>query len=171
MGNPSKIFGTGWKDGDCKSCGGGGGDSGPSWWQPVAIIVVITWGGWLMSMSGWLANRGTRISDVSCQWDAQEGVYRARFMVHNEESNYKILSVTVQGRFHPQPGQKWPHPMVRREYEAKTHLWTGRLGPQAQREGTETFSIPGAKDFACKARVDVNQQEKFSEDPEKLFAI
>lgn len=159
-----KIFGVGWKDDGCKSCGGGGGGgSGPRWWQPIAIVLVITYGGRLMTLSGWLASRGTRITGSSCAWDASAGIYMVTYRVQNDEPMFKTLSVNVQGRFRPQPGQEWPHPSVQREYAATTKTVSPTLGPSQSAQQRVAFSIPGANAFSCSTRIAVGMQEKFTE--------
>ncbi len=116
-----------------------------------------------MTLSGWVASKGTRITDPACAWDPTMETYLVTCHVRNDEPLFKTLSINVQGRFRPQPGQEWPHPSVQREHAATTKTATLTLDPSQSAQPRVSFSIPGANAFSCSTRIAVGVQEKFTE--------
>jgi len=144
----------------CKSCT----PPPPPWGAWIFVVVLVAFIGAVLA-SQKLAERGTQIVRSECGWDAAAGEYRARFTLNNRENRYKLVELSVQGRFKPQPGARWPSDSLKFRYEAVTHTTALVMDPSSEASGEERFSVPGAPDLLCSARVTVSRQERFDERP------
>ena len=172
-GRLQKIFDMNWGQSSCKSCAGGGGAGEFAWWKIPLFVLALTFSGWLLTASRVLSGRGVRIISAECAWNAENRSYVVRFAVRNDENVFKLASIHVQGRFRPPAEQSWPHPALRRKYEATTNSAVILLEPKQELEDQITFTIPGAERYRCAAKPMVGKQERFAErpTPEVLRAV
>ncbi len=144
----------------CKSCA----PPPPPWGAWIFVMVLAATIG-AVAASQLVAARGTQVVRSECGWDPDTNEYRARFTLNNRENRYKLVEVSVQGRFKPQPGARWPSDSLKFRYEAVTHSTALLIDPSSEAIGEERFSVPGAPDLLCSARITVSRQERFDERP------
>ena len=135
------------------------------WWVPLVMLFCATAMALVLTAAGWLAGRGLEIPEVACRWDPSQGAYIASMEVANREDLYKVASFRVQARLKPPAGQRWPHRLVKAQYESISQQFALSLAPRETVRHQAGFPVPGVEGFQCAAKAWIGQQEKFSEPP------
>lgn len=161
----SNVIKTAWGKA-CRSCGsGGGGGEGMGWLRLLWFIAAIFGMSAIILASNWLSARGVRILEARCAWEEASGTYVAGVTAQNPDDLFKLVELSIQGRFRPPPGERWPHHAIRARHESQTHQVVLFLEPERTAEQQTAFMIPGTHGFLCDAHVRIGRQERFAERP------
>jgi|GEM_PF-2682270 len=154
-----------WLDnkGQCRSCG-----------RPLLVLAIACSSGVLFLLF-WgvdtFSSHGVQIDQASCQ--PMHTAYEATTIVRNTETDYKAITVALQGRFQPSAGSAWPSQALRDRFEQTTQFASVLVEPNGKAEATTQFAIPGGGQYACTAKASLARLERFSGRPsdEALAAL
>ena len=150
----------------CGSCGPGGGGDPDNRLRLAAVLLAVAGaiigGTFLMDAA---ARRGTRILDAACRWDPAAQAYVVTLSVENTEDMAKLVDARVQARLRPNPGRRWPHPDMRRQYAAVSQRVMLAAEPGATVTQAVQFAIPEVDDCSCAATVWVGSVRRVREAP------